>query len=68
MSNILKILTKVFGFTEKFLGEWQEEFEITENDFDKPNSENDITNTKILMLTLTLILKMRLIWIPLKKV
>ena len=40
LSNILKILTKVFGFPEKFLGEWQEEFEITEN-------ENDITNTKI---------------------
>ena len=39
MSNILKILTKVFGFPEKFLGEWQEEFEITENDFDKPTEE-----------------------------
>ena len=31
---ILKILTKVFGFPEKFLDEWQEEFEITENNFD----------------------------------
>ena len=39
MSNILKILTKVFGFPEKFLGEWQEEFEITENGFDKPTEE-----------------------------
>ena len=39
-SNILKILAKIFGFPEKFLHEWQEEFEITEN-------ENDITNTKI---------------------
>ena len=37
----------LFGFPGKFLGEWQEEFEITKNDFDKPNSENDITNTKI---------------------
>ena len=48
MSNILKILAKVFGFPEKFLGEWQEEFEITENDFDKPNYENDVIySTKI---------------------
>ena len=33
-ANILEILTKVFGFPEKFLDEWQEEFEITENIFD----------------------------------
>ena len=45
---ILKILTKVFGFPEKFIDEWQEEFEISENISDQPNSENDITNsTKI---------------------
>ena len=48
MSNILKILAKVFGFPEKFLGEWQEEFVITENAFDKPNSENDGFETKSL--------------------
>ena len=47
-ANVLEILTKVFGFPKKFLHEWQEEFEITENVSDKPNSENDITNsTKI---------------------
>ena len=41
----MEILTKVFGFPKKFLHEWQEEFEITENVSDKPNSENDITNS-----------------------
>ena len=46
-SNILKILAKVFGFPEKFLHEWQEEFEITENVFVQPNSESDINNTNI---------------------
>ena len=39
-ANILKILSKVFGFPKKFLDDWQEEFEITQEVFDQQNNEN----------------------------
>ena len=39
-ANILEILSKVFGFPKKFLDEWQDEFEITQEVFDQQNNEN----------------------------